>query len=160
MTKQYPSHFEFNEKFLIDVIDNVYSCRYGTFICNNEREKRLVNVKQTTPSLWTMMNHTSVRKDYENPLYTERLLKEDNDEETNHFLKIEVKGSKIQFWEALYNQSENSDTFDQLIHREFKHLYDKISDLEQRLREKELLLEKTSCNNESNGEKEIEGSNE
>jgi myotubularin-related protein 1/2 len=34
LTMQRPCDFEFNEKMLIFVLDHVYSCKYGTFLCN------------------------------------------------------------------------------------------------------------------------------
>lgn len=37
--KQYPHAFEFNEHFLITILDHLYSCRFGTFLCNTERER-------------------------------------------------------------------------------------------------------------------------
>uniref|UniRef100_A0A8B9K4R1 Myotubularin n=1 Tax=Astyanax mexicanus TaxID=7994 RepID=A0A8B9K4R1_ASTMX len=36
MTKQFPTAFEFNEHFLITVLDHLYSCRFGTFLYNCE----------------------------------------------------------------------------------------------------------------------------
>jgi len=33
------SGFEFNEEFLVTVLDALYSCQYGTFLCNSERER-------------------------------------------------------------------------------------------------------------------------
>lgn len=31
--------FEFNEEFLIFIADAVYSCQYGTFLCDSECER-------------------------------------------------------------------------------------------------------------------------
>lgn len=134
--KQHPSQFEFNEKFLLDVIENVYSCKYGTFICNNEREQVILGVKEKTSSLWTVLNHSSVRKTYTNPLYLYKLDTLGNKSELSKYLKIEVKGSKIAFWEALYTQSENSPTFEQILTSEYQELYDKLLKLELELKEK------------------------
>ena len=38
LTQQFDVSFEFNERFLIAVLDHLYSCRYGTFLCNFEKE--------------------------------------------------------------------------------------------------------------------------
>jgi len=61
---QFPCSFEFNEKFLIDILDELYGCKFGTFLFNNER-KRLI-AKQKTVSLWTNMNSNS---QYHNRFY-------------------------------------------------------------------------------------------
>ena len=34
VTRQFPSAFEFNEHFLITILDHLYSCLFGTFLCN------------------------------------------------------------------------------------------------------------------------------
>lgn len=39
VSKQYPHEMEFNEHFLITILDHLYSCRFGTFLCNSERER-------------------------------------------------------------------------------------------------------------------------
>lgn len=39
LIQQFPSAFQFNEKFLLTVHDHVHSCQFGTFIGNNEKEK-------------------------------------------------------------------------------------------------------------------------
>jgi hypothetical protein len=36
---QFPNAFEFNEHFLITIIDNAYSCLFGTFLCNCEQQR-------------------------------------------------------------------------------------------------------------------------
>lgn len=39
ITQQYPNAFEFNDYFLITILHHLYSCRFGTFLCNSERER-------------------------------------------------------------------------------------------------------------------------
>uniref|UniRef100_A0A667XQA0 phosphatidylinositol-3,5-bisphosphate 3-phosphatase n=1 Tax=Myripristis murdjan TaxID=586833 RepID=A0A667XQA0_9TELE len=39
MTRQFPAAFEFNELFLITVLDHLYSCLFGTFLYNSEQER-------------------------------------------------------------------------------------------------------------------------
>lgn len=39
VSKQFPHSLEFNEHFLITILDHLYSCRFGTFLCNTERER-------------------------------------------------------------------------------------------------------------------------
>ncbi|CAL8275512.1 unnamed protein product [Boreogadus saida] len=36
---QFPAAFEFNELFLVSVLDHLYICLFGTFLCSSEREK-------------------------------------------------------------------------------------------------------------------------
>ncbi|KAL9599377.1 MAG: hypothetical protein Q9219_003910 [cf. Caloplaca sp. 3 TL-2023] len=49
---QHPTRFEFNERFLRRLLYHLYSCQYGTFLYNNERERVEANVKAKTRSVW------------------------------------------------------------------------------------------------------------
>jgi myotubularin-related protein 6/7/8 len=40
LTQQFPCAFEFNELFLIKMHEYVYSCHFGTFVGNCEKERR------------------------------------------------------------------------------------------------------------------------
>ncbi|XP_025925182.1 myotubularin-related protein 2 isoform X1 [Apteryx rowi] len=39
MTRQFPTAFEFNEYFLITILDHLYSCLFGTFLCSSEQQR-------------------------------------------------------------------------------------------------------------------------
>ncbi|XP_072040453.1 phosphatidylinositol-3,5-bisphosphate 3-phosphatase MTMR2-like isoform X2 [Amphiura filiformis] len=67
ITRQFPNAFEFNENFLITILDHLYSCLFGTFLFNCERERVKDQVKTKTQSLWSYIN--SNREEFENPLY-------------------------------------------------------------------------------------------
>lgn len=36
---QFPPAFEFNENFLITILDELYACRFGTFLYNTEKQR-------------------------------------------------------------------------------------------------------------------------
>ncbi|KAJ8935945.1 hypothetical protein NQ314_012567 [Rhamnusium bicolor] len=67
ITQQFPNAFEFNDYFLITILDHLYSCRFGTFLCNSERERVQEKLKDQTVSLWSYTN--SNLDLYRNPLY-------------------------------------------------------------------------------------------
>lgn len=67
ITQQFTNAFQFNELFLITILDHLYSCRFGTFLFNSERERVAEQVKQRTVSLWSYIN--SQISLYQNPLY-------------------------------------------------------------------------------------------
>ncbi|KAL3085060.1 hypothetical protein niasHS_010129 [Heterodera schachtii] len=52
---QFTSAFEFNVRFLKTLLDELYSCRFGTFLYNNERERHDLEVKLNTVSLWSFI---------------------------------------------------------------------------------------------------------
>ncbi|KPI95563.1 Myotubularin-related protein 2 [Papilio xuthus] len=67
LQQQFPTAFEFTERLLITIVDHLYSCRFGTFLFNTERERVKEEVKSKTVSLWSYINS---RQDlYLNPLY-------------------------------------------------------------------------------------------
>lgn len=37
--RQFPFSLEFNEHFLLTLFEHSYASPYGTFLCNNERER-------------------------------------------------------------------------------------------------------------------------
>lgn len=68
VTLQFPYAFQFNEYFLITILDHLYSCLFGTFLYNTEKERVQNEVKKKTVSLWSMINS---RMDlYLNPFYS------------------------------------------------------------------------------------------
>jgi len=49
---QYPTRFEYNERFLRRLLFHLYSCQYGTFLHNNDKERLDSKVKERTRSVW------------------------------------------------------------------------------------------------------------
>ena len=51
--RQYPCSFEFNDEFLEALMDAVYSCRFGTFLYNSDRERRACEKITDSESFWS-----------------------------------------------------------------------------------------------------------
>ncbi|XP_074621963.1 phosphatidylinositol-3,5-bisphosphate 3-phosphatase MTMR2-like isoform X2 [Acropora palmata] len=71
VTKQFPCAFEFNENFLITVLDHLTSCLFGTFLFNSELQRYKEEVRTKTVSLWSYINTRIL--DFRNPLYAPHL---------------------------------------------------------------------------------------
>ncbi|GAB5584967.1 myotubularin isoform X1 [Prionailurus iriomotensis] len=71
MSKQFPTAFEFNERFLITILDHLYSCRFGTFLYNCESARERQKVTERTVSLWSLIN--SNKDKFKNPFYTKEI---------------------------------------------------------------------------------------
>ena len=67
VTQQFPNAFEFNEYFLTTILDHLYSCLFGTFLFNCDKERRENKLSTRTQSLWTFIN--SKRAVFLNPMY-------------------------------------------------------------------------------------------
>ena len=64
---QFPTAFQFNETFLISILDHLYSCQFGTFLFNSEMVREQMRVSKTTVSLWAFLNEDFTT--YTNPFY-------------------------------------------------------------------------------------------
>lgn len=42
LSRQFPFSLEFGESLLLTLFDNAYASDYGTFLCNNEKERRVL----------------------------------------------------------------------------------------------------------------------
>ncbi|KAH6668014.1 protein-tyrosine phosphatase-like protein [Halenospora varia] len=62
---QFPTRFEFNERFLRRLLYHLYSCQYGTFLYNNEKSRVDARVKERTCSVWGYF--LSAREGFVNP---------------------------------------------------------------------------------------------
>ncbi|KAF6717838.1 Myotubularin-related protein 7 [Oryzias melastigma] len=67
LMEQFPCAFQYNERSLITIHNHVYSCQYGNFIGNCQRERIELQVHEKTHSLWSFLWQN--RADYINPLY-------------------------------------------------------------------------------------------
>lgn len=74
--RQWPEAFEFNLKLLKFLADEVYRCRFGTFLCNNEKEREEQMIRETTVSLWSYLNEASVKEQFTEPEYKEADLRQ------------------------------------------------------------------------------------
>ncbi|CDW86315.1 myotubularin-related protein 2 [Stylonychia lemnae] len=64
---QFPTHFQFNKKLLLFIITELYTCKYGTFLFNTQRERHKFKLREKTLSMWTHVNHYS--EQFLNPFY-------------------------------------------------------------------------------------------
>ena len=58
---------QFNERFLLTIQEHVYSCQYGTFIGNCDRQREQLDLRSKTYSLWGYI--VSHNDEFVNPLY-------------------------------------------------------------------------------------------
>uniref|UniRef100_A0A0N5AA77 phosphatidylinositol-3,5-bisphosphate 3-phosphatase n=1 Tax=Syphacia muris TaxID=451379 RepID=A0A0N5AA77_9BILA len=92
--RQFPYAFEFNCCFLITILDELYSCRFGTFLYNSEKQRvKDHKVKETTRSLWSYIMDN--KRKFLNPLYNRY----------PHFVDVlrpNTKMPQIHIWKEYY----------------------------------------------------------
>ncbi|KAI9167369.1 Phosphoinositide 3-phosphatase [Paramyrothecium foliicola] len=52
LLQQNKTRFEYNERFLRRLLYHLYSCQYGTFLYNSEKQRRDARVTERTSSVW------------------------------------------------------------------------------------------------------------
>ncbi|KAI2664842.1 Myotubularin-related protein 8 [Labeo rohita] len=67
LSEQFPSVFEFNERYLIEIHNQVYACQYGNFIGNCQKERLEMRLHEKTFSLWPHLLKN--QELYRNPLF-------------------------------------------------------------------------------------------
>lgn len=96
LQEQFPFAFQFNERFLLTIHDHLYSCQFGTFLGNCERERKEHSLPEKTYSLWGYMWQNI--SDYANPLYMGG---------RNELLWPSTSPQALKFWRSMYNRFEN-----------------------------------------------------
>ncbi len=98
LMQQFPTSFEWNERFLTVVLDSVYGCIFGTFLCNTDQERRkLYQVIDQTVSVWSYV--LARRGEFVNPLFDERRNREG---QVSLKLLPRTGEQQLQVWRGLY----------------------------------------------------------
>lgn len=98
---QFPNAFEFNERFLRRLLYHTYSCQYGTFLYNNERERVEAKVEQNTRSVWDFF--LSRRAEFRNDAHVPQPSGADGPVAD---VWIQPDTGKVKFWSLLFNRTE------------------------------------------------------
>lgn len=64
---QHPTRFEFTERFLRRLLYHLYSCQYGTFLLDSEKERKEARLSERTRSVWDYF--LARKKEFLNPKY-------------------------------------------------------------------------------------------
>lgn len=100
LSEQFPCAFEFNERFLIAIHTHVYSCQYGTFLGNCQKERRDMRLRERSHSVWPQL--WKDRAEFTNPLYKAEL------SQTQGVLRPNTTPYCFKMWKGLYNHVEKS----------------------------------------------------
>ncbi|XP_058907079.1 myotubularin-related protein 1 isoform X2 [Kogia breviceps] len=122
MTRQFPSAFEFNELFLITILDHLYSCLFGTFLCNCEQQRLKEDVYTKTISLWSYIN--SQLDEFSNPFFVNY---------ENHVLYPVTSLSHLELWVNYYVRWNPRMRPQTPIHQNLKELLAVRAELQKRV---------------------------
>ncbi|XP_046694910.1 myotubularin-related protein 3 isoform X5 [Silurus meridionalis] len=69
LQRQFPCSFQFNEAFLVKLVQHTYSCLFGTFLCNSAKEREERGIMENTCSVWSLLQ--SANRAFHNILYSQ-----------------------------------------------------------------------------------------
>uniref|UniRef100_A0A3P9LJ15 Myotubularin related protein 7b n=1 Tax=Oryzias latipes TaxID=8090 RepID=A0A3P9LJ15_ORYLA len=98
MSEQFPCAFQFNERFLIAVRAHVYSCQFGSFLGNCEKERRDMRLRERAHSVWPQL--WKDRAQFTNPLYQAEL------SQSQGVLRPNTTPYCFKMWKGLYNHAQ------------------------------------------------------
>ncbi|CAA7271474.1 unnamed protein product [Cyclocybe aegerita] len=110
LQRQFPERFEFNERFLHQLYYHLYSCQFGTFLFNCERERRVGEgappATERTVSVWDFFNSPSEMAQNQNPSYDASL--DDPARRTSDAdMGVLLPNPKdVRFWHELYGRTD------------------------------------------------------
>ncbi|MBN3319777.1 MTMR8 protein, partial [Atractosteus spatula] len=94
LMEQFPCAFEFNERYLIEIHDHVYSCQFGNFIGNCQKEREDLKLQEKTYSVWPFLLEKT--EQYLNPIY--------KGASAFGVLRPNTLPFNFKFWCAMYNR--------------------------------------------------------
>ena len=89
LLNQQPNFFQFNEWYLLAIIEHLFANQFGTFLFNNDQERFFYDLELKTSSLWTyLMNQAS----FVNPSY----------DPSSQQLFLDPSIDDVEIWHTLY----------------------------------------------------------
>ncbi|KAK5809992.1 protein-tyrosine phosphatase-like protein [Linnemannia elongata] len=97
---QNPKRFEFNEYFLMQLHYHVYSCQFGNFLFNCQKDRREYNATTKCASIWDFIN--SSKEEYLNKDYDQSIDKARGGDEGVLFPDTKA----IKYWSKLFGRTD------------------------------------------------------
>lgn len=108
--RQFPERFEFNERFLRRLHYHLYSCQFGTFLFNSERERRVGDggmiPSEHTVSVWDYFNSPEEMELNRNPDYDPSLDDPLRREPGADMGVLFPNPKDVRFWYELYGRTD------------------------------------------------------
>ncbi|KAK4156707.1 protein-tyrosine phosphatase-like protein [Chaetomidium leptoderma] len=101
LLRQHPTRFEFNERFLRRLFYHVYSCQYGTFLFNNERQRHEARLRERTRSVWAYF--LSRRHEFTNDQYDAAIDDHTKGRERLIFPRL----GELRWWHQVFNRTDD-----------------------------------------------------
>ncbi|KAF8623558.1 hypothetical protein AX15_006328 [Amanita polypyramis BW_CC] len=108
--RQFPERFEFSERFLRQLYYHLYSCQFGTFLFNSERERRVGDGSEPpcerTVSIWDFFNTPAEMEHNLNPSYNPALDDSSSRAPGADMGVLLLNPKDVRFWHELYGRTD------------------------------------------------------
>eukprot|EP01132_Coremiostelium_polycephalum_P007916 gene7916-9742_t len=101
LVNQFPLLFEYTPTLLLFISEHLFSCKYGTFLHNCEKDRVQDQTKTKTVSIWTDVN--SNISTFSNPFYQSN--------QDRIVLKPNLHMRCLELWKACYMKSDSKNTW-------------------------------------------------
>jgi len=101
LVRQQPDRFEFNERFLRRLLYHLYSCQYGTFLYNSEKQRHDARVAERTSSVWDYF--LCRRQEFTNPDYDPTT--DDHVKGKERIITPDLR--EIRWWHQVFGRTED-----------------------------------------------------
>ncbi|OAL27372.1 hypothetical protein AYO22_03647 [Fonsecaea multimorphosa] len=98
---QYPTRFEFTERFLRRLLFHLYSCQYGTFLGDNEKQRKEARLSERTRSVWDYF--LARKQEFLNPKYDPVI----DDNVRGKERLIFPKPDEVRWWNELFGRTDD-----------------------------------------------------
>jgi myotubularin-related protein 9 len=109
---QFACSFEFNEDFLILLLDHHYGSEFGTFLGNCPRERLEHDFASKTTSLWSYINRPQILEECLNPVY----------EPNEKAIWPSVAAQSLELWESVHLRWTIDTKFKKRAKQRLKHI--------------------------------------
>ena len=104
MICQHPTRFEFNERFLRRLLYHLYSCQYGTFLYDSERDRVEARIELRTRSVW---DYFLVRREqFLNPDYVGGDCSTVDERDKAQERLLFPRPTDVRWWSELFGRSD------------------------------------------------------
>ncbi|RMD42060.1 hypothetical protein DV735_g3066, partial [Chaetothyriales sp. CBS 134920] len=97
---QHPTRFEFSERFLRRLLYHLHSCQYGTFLLDNECQRKQARLPETTRSVWDYF--LSRKHEFLNPNYDPVV----DDKVRGKERLILPRTDEVRWWHELFGRTD------------------------------------------------------
>ncbi|PNY27234.1 Phosphoinositide 3-phosphatase [Tolypocladium capitatum] len=101
LLRQNKDRFEFNERFLRRLLYHLYSCQYGTFLYNSEKQRRDSRASERTSSVWDYFHCR--RAEFTNPHYDP--IVDDRERGRERILLPNLK--EVRWWHQVFGRTDD-----------------------------------------------------